>query len=853
MIFSGNGLCAASLMLIVILFHCKIMEFTKFLKLNIIVLILSLTTSFSNFANQPDSVYLVGYTPVGGTNGLRLAWSHNPESKNWFHVGDGIDYLRCDFGPWGIGKKMFSPILFYDNSTGLWHCYWKATSSGNTLAHASSDNLIEWIPQEYFASTDVPENSPLNSGGTDLAHIYIDSAEYLCAYTKVPFTFIRRLNDFADHQKYRESLHNQLMVDDIARFQGLDSVNATVRLNPQNSKDISSNLIGVFFEDINYSADGGLYGELIQNRDFEYYIGENDRDKSWGPLKGWHTENNGKVEIRVEYPIHENNCHYATLHCGSMVNEGFDGISLKKDDLYYFYAKARLSGNDKSSKLKIILRDDKGNPVAEKTLSVKGKGWQDIKATLVPNKDVRNGSIEILNLGNPTDLDLISLFPKNTFKNRKNGLRADIAQTIADISPRFVRFPGGCVAHGNGIENMYDWKGSIGPLEARKPLRNSWNYHQSRGLGYYEYFLFCEDIGAEPLPVIAAGVPCQNSDGRHSNSEEEILRYGQQNGIKMEKMTQYVQDALDLIEYANGDAKNSVWGKKRAEAGHPEPFNLKYLGVGNEDLISPVFEERFLMIYNAIKEKYPEIKVIGTVGPYFEGSDYDEGWRFASENGVPLVDEHYYVRPGWMIHNQNYYDTYDRTKPHVYLGEYAAHMPNRANNLETALAEALYLTSIERNADVVEMTSYAPLLAKRKHTQWAPDLIFFDNDTVLPTVSYFTQKMYGNNSGSRYIPADIEINSDNSDVIKRVGFSAVIDEKSGDTILKLVNMLPIQVDINIAKSNVITNNEAMATILSGNPNDSDAKPVSSKISFDIDNPCYAMPPYSFTVLRFANR
>ena len=253
---------------------------------------------------------------------------------------------------------------------------------------------------------------------------------------------------------------------------------------------------------------------------------------------------------------------------------------------------------------------------------------------------------------------MVSLFPVNTFKGRENGLRADLAQTLADLKPRFVRFPGGCVAHGNGLDNIYDWKGSIGKLEERKPLANLWGYHQTRGLGYHEYFQFCEDIGAEPLPVLAAAVPCQNSGWPSRFTHDDLTRYGQQGGLPMDSLDSYIQDVLDLIEYANGPA-DSGWGARRAAAGHPEPFNLKYLGIGNEDMITEVFEERFNRINAAVKKAHPEIMVVGTVGPFYEGADYDEGWRIAREQKLDLVDEHYYVDPAWLIYNQDYYDDYD--------------------------------------------------------------------------------------------------------------------------------------------------------------------------------------------------
>lgn len=313
----------------------------------------------------------------------------------------------------------------------------------------------------------------------------------------------------------------------------------------------------------------------------------------------------------------------------------------------------------------------------------------------------------------------------------------------------------------------------------------------------------------------------------------------------MEEMDAYVQDVLDLIEYANGDI-NTTWGAKRAEAGHPEPFNLKYLGIGNEDLISEVFIPRFKMIYDSVRAHYPDIIVVGTVGPFYEGSDYDAGWKLAEELNIPMVDEHYYVDPAWMIHNQDYYDNYRRNGTKVYLGEYAAHLPGRPNNMETTLAEALYLTSVERNADVVEMTSYAPLLAKRGNTQWRPDLIYFTNDSVMPTTDYQVQKMYGNNSGTRYIPAPLKVNSSDKNVTNRIGMSIVLDEGSSEYIVKLVNLLPVEVKGNVDLTPLgITAKEVTGEILAGKPTDTDTTPQPVKVTF----PQMSLPPYSFTLVR----
>ena len=376
-------------------------------------------------------------------------------------------------------------------------------------------------------------------------------------------------------------------------------------------------------------------------------------------------------------------------------------------------------------------------------------------------------------------VDLVSLKPQDTYKG--HGLRKDLAEAIADLKPRFVRFPGGCMLHGQGLDNIYHWKESVGPQKDRKPAYNIWGYHQSRQLGFYEYFQWCEDMGAEPLPVLAAGVPCQNSV---ANS---LGVAGQQGGIPMKDMPQYIQDVLDLVEWANGDPATSKWAKLRADAGHPAPFHLKMIGIGNEDLISTDFETRYLMICKAVKEKYPQLEVIGTVGPFhWPSSDYIEGWKLAKahSNIIDAVDEHYYEQPGWFINHQDYYDQYDRKAPKVYLGEYAS---RGADALDNALAEGIHLCNVERNGDVVEMASYAPLLSKDGYSNWSPDMIYFNNNNVRASESYKMQRMFGQHAGDTYISSVLELPAE---LKKYVGTSVVKDSKTGKTWLKVVNALP---------------------------------------------------------------
>ena len=717
----------------------------------------------------PDSVSLFAYATRGddGRSGLRFAWSM--DGKHWFEIGRNYGYLRCDYSRWGSQKKMLDPNL-KQLPGGEWLCVWKLNDHDG-YGQARSKDLIYWEAQQYPRTTSDFEGTRVKAK--------IAGHEETGTVSQVPWSVVDGLTQTYERNQYRNSLYGERPVQDKERFAGLKSVKATVTAQPEETKEISDLLMGIFFEDINYSADGGLYAELIQNRDFEYEPSDREGDKNWNSTHSWKLEGeNATFTISTSDPIHSNNPHYAVLKTNqpgaALTNTGFDGIALKAGEKYDFSLFARIPEGSKSGKLLVRLVDADGTVQGETTVTVSSRSWKTYKAVLTAKASADTHLELHPQSAGEIELDMISLFPQNTFKGRKNGLRPDLAQTLADMHPRFVRFPGGCVAHGDGLKNIYQWKNTIGPLEARKPARNLWGYHQSMGLGYYEYFQFCEDIGAEPLPVLAAGVPCQNS-ACHGD-----LRGGQQGGIPMSEMGAYIQDILDLIEWANGDAKKTKWGKIRAESGHPKPFNLKYIGIGNEDLITDVFEERFTMIYLAIKEKYPEIIVVGTVGPFNEGTDYVEGWKLADKLGVPMVDEHYYQSPGWFLHNQDFYDKYDRSKKtKVYLGEYATHIPGRRANMETALTEALYLAALERNGDVVHMSSYAPLLAKDGRTQWNPDLIYFNNREVRPTTGYYVQKLYGQNAGDHYIPSQINLDNQDGRVKLRVGSSIVRDSKTG--------------------------------------------------------------------------
>ncbi len=552
-------------------------------------------------------------------------------------------------------------------------------------------------------------------------------------------------------------------------------------------KKISPDLFGLFFEDINYSADGGLYAEQVQNRSFEYNPTER---KEWHPLSYWEYITSGysygRISVETNNPVHPNNPHYIVLdaeHIGKeakytgvsgigIKNFGFEGILVKAKDRYNFSMFAKQLSNEPVS-FTVSLQTPQGKVLAETKLSTSSADWKKYTANLVANESHDTAQLVVLvTTKGKTAIDVVSLFPEKTFRNRQNGLRADLAQMLADIKPRFIRFPGGCLVHGDGLGNMYRWKNTIGPVEERKEQRNIWGYHQTVGIGYFEYFQFCEDIGAKPLPVLPAAVSCQNSGG--------TWRIGGtgQRALPLEEMREYIQEVLDLIEWANGPV-TSTWGAKRAAAGHPAPFNLEYVGIGNEDKITPEFEERFSMIYKAVKAKYPSIIVVGTSGPFHSGEDFDKGWAVANALNVPVIDEHYYTNPEWFISNHYRYDKYDRKKSQVYLGEYASW----GNKLRNAVAEAAYMIAMERNGDVVRMASYAPLLAKKNFTQWKTDMIFFDNTKLVPTPNYYVQKMFSVNSGDVYYN-NIILHDANDTTLAA---SCVVDSKTGDLILKLVN------------------------------------------------------------------
>lgn len=763
------------------------------------------------------------YSPAEN-QGLHLAYL--TDDDRWVDVGQ---LCASDFGPWGSEKKMYRPFVMKAND-GTWRALWSVNTRSPQFAVAYSEDLVTWRPQDYpimkeKGIKDVAAYQ-MEDGSFD---IYLKTAKgkrYVHAdkdfrtfeedsleataddilWQRDTATINGKLvegNDFeipAIHLNYIRAWHkalaeenrenSRLLPHNEAELQAYlkeknvelaagNEVSAQLQIKAQKSHRISDKLIGIFFEDISRAADGGLCAELLQNGDFEY----NGERKGWNAITAWQGLTSTSV-VSSENGVSQNNPHYAILGETPIYNIGWEGITVKRA-IYDVSLYARCM-DGKKKQLTMALVDAEDQIVAQAKLKVQGGEWNEYKTQLVISdkykgelgKDIR---FAVIPKGKDrVAVDMLSLMPQDTYKG--HGLRKDLAEVIADLKPRFVRFPGGCMLHGQGLENIYHWKESVGPLKDRKPAKNIWNYHQTRKLGFYEYFQWCEDMGAEPLPVLAAGVPCQNSQPNADGI------CGQQGGIPMAEMPQYVQDVLDLVEWANGDPSTSKWAKMRADAGHPAPFNLKMVGIGNEDLISTDFEKRYLMICKALKQKHPEIEVIGTVGPFhYPSSDYIEGWKIAKENKqwIDAVDEHYYEKPGWFINHQDYYDNYDRKAPKVYLGEYAA---NGNNELDRALAEGIHLCNVERNANVVEMTSYAPLLCKNGYSNWNPDMIYFDNsEKIRLTESYKMQKMFGQHAGDTYIASELNLSA----ALKRyVGTSVVKDSKTGKTWLKVVNALP---------------------------------------------------------------
>lgn len=530
----------------------------------------------------------------------------------------------------------------------------------------------------------------------------------------------------------------------------------TATLDKAGVRKISTDLWGIFYEDISYSADGGLASELVQNGAFEYNRADS---RDWSNYTAWRKivpENSfAAFGVSTDDPVASENPHYAVVEVrnapASLENVGFDGMVFRAGETYRCSLWTRVSGETGAMPIEIALIGDRGETLARAQVTAETPQWNQLAADLIiaepaESADQTDSSIVArqgtlrLTFTQPgaVDLDFVSLEPASTTQGLTAHMRPDLVQALAELKPRFLRFPGGCITHGLGMENMYHWDRTIGAVEHRPHNFNTWGYHQSFRIGYYEYLCLCEAIGAKPLPVLPAGVGCQNtSQGPVPIAERD--------------MPAYIDEVLALIEFCNGDT-TTPWGARRAELGHPEPFGLEYLGIGNEDLIDPVFKDRFQRIFDAVKAAHPEIVVVGTVGPSPSGQDYELGWAYAREAGLPVVDEHSYQSPSWWFHNLHHYDDADRNGPKVYLGEYGSW----GTQLINGLSEAAFMSHMELNGDVVSMASYAPLFAKNGHESWNPDLIYFDNERVYHTISYWVQQMFATTTCDTAYPVALD-------------------------------------------------------------------------------------------------
>lgn len=555
---------------------------------------------------------------------------------------------------------------------------------------------------------------------------------------------------------------------------------------------VSSTMYGLFFEDINYAADGGLYAELVKNRSFDFP----------NPFTGW--DISGKVFLKNDGPFDKNPNYVRLAPSGhrdkhTMIeNHGFFGMGVKGGEEYRFSVWARVPDGG-TAKLWIDIVDNATMSDDQKLgnvgVDVSGKEWKKYTAIIKPKRTFAKAHLRVWGDSKvTTDVEHVSLFPVKTYKGRENGLREDLAKALEDIHPGVFRFPGGCIVEGTDLETRYQWKNTVGPVENRPLNENRWHYtftsryypdyFQTYGLGFFEFFQLCEDIKAEPLPVLSVGLACQFQNGADAHA-------------KMDELQPFIDDCLDLIEFANGPV-DSKWGKVRADMGHPAPFNMKYIGIGNEQW-DDLYFERLKPFVAAVRAKYPNIKIVGTSGPDSEGKMFEKGWKAMKEQKADLVDEHFYRNEQWFLGTapkDRYpncgalrYDNYDRKSPKVFAGEYACHGSGKKwNHFETSLYEAAFMTGIERNADIVEMATYAPLFAHVEGWQWRPDMIWYDNLRMFKSVSYYVQQLYAMNKGTNVL----SLTMDKKPVAGQPGqdglfASSVFDKTTGEILIKVIN------------------------------------------------------------------
>ena len=662
-------------------------------------------------------------------------------------------------------------------------------------------------------------------------------------------------------------MNKKLLICALALSTALSSFGQTNLIDVNTKKlgaPIQSTMYGIFFEDINFAADGGLYGELVKNRSFEFPQ----------ELMGWQTF--GCVDVEDDGPF-ERCPHYVVLsdpghkeRRSGLVNEGFFGIGVEKGEAYRFSVWAKAPKGKAAIRIQLIDENsmDEKQEFVEEEMTITGAEWKKYTTTLTSPKKDKQAKLRIFLKGtNSVALEHISLFPVNTFKNRENGMRRDLAQALADLKPGIFRFPGGCIVEGTDLATRYQWKNTLGPVENRPLNGNRWehtfdyryypDYFQSYGLGFFEFFQLSEDIGAEPLPILSVGLSCQ-----YQNWEDERAH------VPMDELQPYIDDCLDLIEFANGPV-DSKWGKIRAQMGHPAPFNMKYIGVGNEQW-GEFYYERLKPFVAAIRAKYPNIKIVGTSGPVPEDKPdntyrFEDGWKAMKAQKADLVDEHYYRNEEWFLTHGLRYDSYDRKGPKVFAGEYACHGEGKKwNHYEAAILEAAFMTGFERNADIVHMTTPAPLFSHVDGWQWRPDQIWYDNTDMFKTVSYYVQQMYSTNAGTNVL----SLTMDKKPVANQAGqnglfASAAFDSKTGEVIIKIANTSKQKQSVTFNLSNIKGERTAKTLTLCHDGMDDEnsiCKPelitpktgtaqvtAGSKSSTLNDE----LPPMSFRIYRFA--
>jgi len=627
----------------------------------------------------------------------------------------------------------------------------------------------------------------------------------------------------------------------------------TIQADKMQAK-IQPTMYGVFFEDINQGADGGVYAELVKNRSFEFKM----------PLMGWKEvkQNNARGSILVLNRGAANADNPRYIHVTSVSaqgyglgNEGFHGMGIKKDEQYNFSVLAKLPAKTAEMGLQVELLSAKGEVIGSATVALSSTQWKKYTASFTANQTDARASFRVMMKGSGSvDLDMVSLFPQHTWKQRPGGLRADLVQLLADMKPGFLRFPGGCIVEGRELDTRYQWKGTIGDVANRRMIVNRWNtefahrpspdYYQTFGLGFMEYFQLAEDIGAEPLPIINCGMACQ---------------FNTCELVPLDQLGPYVQDALDLIEFANGSI-TTKWGKKRAELGHSAPFNMKMMGVGNEQWGSQ-YIDRYKVFEKAIHAKYPQIKLVASVGPNPDGEIFDYLNPTLRSLKANILDEHYYRAPGWFLQNAKRYDHYDRNGPKIFAGEYAAQSvgiasPDNKNNWNCALSEAAFMTGLERNADMVYMASYAPLFAHAEGWQWTPDLIWFDNLRSYGTPNYYVQKLFSLNKGTEVVP--LLLNNEALTGQDGCYGTACIDENTKELIIKFVNTTGESQDVNFSISTAshlatgasvttLANSDTSAVNSFDHP--ATIAPVQNRATLDGDNLKISFKPRSLSVIR----